>query len=183
MRLLIDQDEILAQWWKGVTKAWNFAYPKKLVTEVTTWDTAGVLGAGGETFIESLMSQKYFWYMLDPVPGALEGMKKLHDLGHELRIVTHVLPAFGGASYDGKIAWIKKHLPWFNLNHLHITRMKSEIKGDILFDDAPHQLQEFERGLAVALDYAWNRNVKCARVKSWGEFVKLVNSINGGILE
>jgi 5'(3')-deoxyribonucleotidase len=46
------------------------------------------------------------------------------------------------------------------------------ICGDLLFDDAPHNLTAFSKTgrLAVAMDYPYNQDVNVPRVQSWLEF-------------
>lgn len=178
MRLLIDQDEILCYWSARVLELWNKAHPDKQVANVSTWDTNGFLGhPEAMYFSRAQMLKPEFWANLEPVPGATMGMKQLLEDGHDVMIATQVLPDVGGPAYDGKLQWIRKHMPFFPIDHFYAVRHKSNLKADILFDDAPHQLQAFQKagGLAVAMHYEWNKKVDCLRVSNWAEFVELVN--------
>lgn len=182
MRILVDQDEVLCGWTKAVVKAWNAAHPEKLAPPVTRWDTNGFLDhPEARYFPRSLMLKPEFWLGLEAIKGAREGMLALFEMGHEVRIATQVLPEVGGPAYEGKLQWVRKHLPWFDITHVYALKHKNELYADLLLDDAPHQLEAFERSgrSAVALDYAWNQDVKTHhRVKNWPEFIQLVQTLS-----
>lgn len=178
MKLLIDMDEVLCYWSPRVVDLWNLAHPDKAIAGATRWDTNGFIGhAEAQYFTRYLMRQESFWSSLTPLPGAPEGFTKLLDAGHDVRIVTQVLPDVGGAAYQGKLEWISRHLPAFSLDKVCTTKFKGDVAGDLLLDDAPHQLSVFP-GITVAMDYVWNRNIDVDyRVTGWDAFVNLVGYI------
>ncbi len=182
MRILIDMDEVLCQWSNAVMRAWNAAHPDLTVHEVTRWDTNGFLGhPEARYFSRALMLKPEFWEELIPVPGAISGMRRLVASGHEVRIATQVLPEIGGASYEGKLRWLRLNLPEFPLEHFYTLKHKHELRADFLFDDAPHQLEGFKKsGTPVAMDYAWNRDVDCMRVSDWTEFTDFIGRCRVG---
>jgi 5'(3')-deoxyribonucleotidase len=65
---------------------------------------------------------------------------------------------------------------------LIFAHQKYRVVGDLLFDDAPHNLLAFQRTgrIAVAMDYAYNRNVDAPRVANWREFEQLVLQLKEG---
>lgn len=174
MKILIDLDEVCAQWSNRMVELWNAEHPDRVVKSVGVWSTDTFLGQGSKFFVRSHMRDVDFWANLEPVPGAVAGIRTLVSEGHDVRIVTQVLPEAAGASYEGKLKWIKKHLPEFDLGHVIVTKDKASVSGDVLFDDAPHQLSSFP-GRAVALRYEWNKDVpNVVHVDGWPEFVQWI---------
>src|SRR5690606_37094640 len=55
---------------------------------------------------------------------------------------------------------------------------KELIRGDLLFDDAPHNLEAFAPyGVPVAMAYPYNETVPYTRVRDWPEFLALVDRL------
>lgn len=51
------------------------------------------------------------------------------------------------------------------------------IKGDLLFDDGPHNLKEFD-GIKVAMDFPYNKDtIVDYRVNNWLQFEKVINNL------
>lgn len=69
-----------------------------------------------------------------------------------------------------KMQWIKKHLPFFDLNKVVFSSHKHIIhKDSILFDDKPQNLEEF-RGKKIAFHYRFNESTKVdGRIHHWDE--------------
>ncbi len=58
------------------------------------------------------------------------------------------------------------------------THRKELVRGDLLLDDAPHNLKAFARyGIPVAMAYPYNAGVDCFRVADWREFLTLVDRL------
>src|SRR5258708_30617 len=100
-------DEVLAQWCNSVMFLWNMANPSRKIDKAVEWDIDTWLGREGKEFAINKMLKIKFWTDLKPIPGAIEGMRALNKAGHDIKIVTQILPEVGGASYEGKIEWIK----------------------------------------------------------------------------
>ncbi len=132
-------------------------------------------GPKSEYFIKSCMRFPDFFTNLEPMPGAIDGMKSLIDMGHDVKIASKT-PLSAGVSYHGKIEWIRKHLPFFNLNNFVALQKKHFLIGDVLLDDSASNIEEFRNTgrEAVVFDRPWNRNVSGKRVKTWDEFVNMV---------
>lgn len=80
-------------------------------------------------------------------------------------VVTTVTSGLQARLY--RIQWIRKHFPYINPLDIVITDKKSCVNGDILLDDAPHNLADHTAHRLV-LDYPWNRNFSDAlRVFNW----------------
>ena len=69
-----------------------------------------------------------------------------------------------------KYDWIKQYIPFMKKDKLIFISHKYLLNGDLLFDDAPHNLFKF-KGNVVCFDKKYNRNLtQLDRVKDWNEF-------------
>lgn len=74
-----------------------------------------------------------------------------------------------------KLEWIKKYLPFFDLNNVIFTGHKHLVRFDYLIDDAPDYMKINDSKI-IAMDYPYNREYKTfARVKNWNDIAYLFN--------
>jgi 5'-nucleotidase len=182
VRIILDQDEVLACWVDRVLEWFNDDHKTSFTREDVKdyWALEKILGPAGKPFIRACMRWPEFYTRLAPIPGAIEGVKLLMDRGHEVRIVTAV-PVSAGISYHGKCQWIRDHMPFFDLKNFYAVHNKAEVMGDILLDDGPHNIEAWEKSgrPAVVFDAPWNRQTKSTyRIKDWKEFLELVEDID-----
>lgn len=192
MKILVDQDEVLAEWGKRILEWYNvdkLIEAKELGTEfkpftledMKHWELKMNLGPGSEVYLRNYMRYPNFYQDLEPVPGAIDGMKALIAAGHEVKIVTSI-PKCAGLAYEGKLQWLREYMPFFSLKKFYAVSEKYEVKGDILLDDGLHNLGPFKDlggGVPVAFDRPWNQSWKGERVKSWPEFVEYIAKKQG----
>ena len=84
------------------------------------------------------LCEEAFWKRVTPLPGAVEYVGKLILDGHKVIVVT--------ASHPDTIPLKLKHVlfryfPFFTYEDVIVTSQKQRILGDILIDDAPHNLE------------------------------------------
>ncbi len=194
MKILLDQDEIICQWVARITQYYNEDHGTSYtLDDVTNWDVTTNFGPGSEGAIRSYMRYIELYRDLEPVEGAIPGMKKLIDAGHDVYIVTSV-PKCAGISYHGKLEWLRRNTPFFNLNKFCAFHTKWMVAGDILFDDGLHNIMPWVKTgrPAVILDKPWNRDMAGAikkhgveqqhmrnvhRVNHWNQFLALVEKL------
>lgn len=172
MRVLVDMDEVVCDFVGEFCKRVG-----RKREEVTTFDVSDCLGIERKRFCE-VISDPTFFRSLDPIEGALDGLKAVRDAGHELVVVTTISDDVTG-SYDAKLDWLKAHLPWFDVHTSFVTaKRKSLVRGDLLLDDNVKNLRKFP-GVAVAMARPWNVEFDGARVDSWPQFVDLLAFLKG----
>lgn len=74
---------------------------------------------------------------MDPIPGALEGVRSLIGMGHEVWLATKP-PTGIPQAYADKVAWVLRYLPELK-RRIILTHDKSLLLGDVLIDDRPHK--------------------------------------------
>lgn len=186
MRILVDMDQVLALWVEKILQWYNEDYKTNFTRDDVKeyWATEKILGPQGRDFLRSAMRYPDFYQELDEVPGAVEGMKALLARGHEVIIVT-AAPRAAALSFHGKLVWLRKHMPFFNLKNVVVTERKELVQGDILLDDGPHNIEAFEKAnrysRAIIFDCPWNRHMSDAtywRVRDWPDFLRLIDEFD-----
>lgn len=170
--LLIDQDDVLAEYIQGVTDAYNEKYDTCIsADECVTWNLYQVFGKE----VDTVMHEPDLFRKLQPVKDAIEVFERLYKSGlFEMYIVTAANPV----CVPAKIEWIEKYLPFFPIDRVIICKRKSVIKGDFLLDDGMHNIEEFAAagGKPIIYDRPHNRyrGEGIPRVESWLEFERLI---------
>ena len=78
-----------------------------------------------------------------PMPGAIDAVAALLDMGHRVYIAT-TPPWNHPSAWGQKRNWVEKHLPALK-RKMFLTHHKNMLKGDILIDDTTYRGQkEFE---------------------------------------
>lgn len=160
--------DLMSEW----HRRYNEDYDDNLSVErLKCWDST--------KYVKPECGEKIYHYLNEPglflnlkeIPHAIEVLERLSKV-HEIIIVTSSV----STAFLEKEKWVEKHLPFIGKENIIFTHKKEKVYGDLLFDDAPHNLLSFQATgrLAVAMDYPYNQDVKVPRVKSWLEFEKAV---------
>lgn len=170
--LLIDQDDVLAEYIQGVTDAYNEKYHTQISSdECVSWNLYNVFGPE----VETVMHEPTLFRNLEPVKDALEVFERLYksDL-FEMYIVTAANPTCVAA----KVEWIKEYMPFFPVDRVMVCQRKYMIKGDFLLDDGMHNIEDFKKagGIPIIFNRPHNRDggKGILRVNGWKEFEKLI---------
>ena len=170
--LLIDQDDVLAEYITGVVERYNEKYGTAFTAnDCKTWDLYQVFGKE----VDTVMHEPELFRNLQPVEDALQVFERLYRSGlFEMFIVTAANPA----CVEAKADWLKEYLPFFPKDRLIVCKHKYMIKGDFLLDDGMHNIEDFAKagGMPIIFDRPHNResSTKYHRVKSWLEFEGLI---------
>lgn len=170
--LLVDQDDVLAEYIKTVTHTFNKIHQTNFKPEdCNCWDLENVFG----NKVFDIMYEASLFRKLEPVPHALEVFERLYKSNlFEIFIVTAAHPA----SVEAKYEWIKEHLPFFPLNHIIICSSKYMVKGDFLLDDGMHNINAFGEYGGTPIIFNRPHNIEdlsgYERINNWLEFEKLI---------
>ncbi len=198
MRIYIDFDDVLCETARALSKMAKEVFKRDVPYEqITVFDLRHAFSLSGDE-IEHLMDLAHeieFLEHLEPVPGAVEALKRLLEMGHEVVIVT------GRPSYchEGSLRWMKR----FGLESLEIIYVDkydrapkvtpegappmlsldefNRLSFDVAIDDSPAALD-----LLVALgncriliyDRPWNRGYQASgniqRCSEWVDILRCV---------
>ena len=163
--LIIDMDGVSVQFVPAICKEYNKTTNNGELTpaDITAWDMRQ-FGIEDEMWIKP-----GFFRNLEPMPGAVEVLYKLKN-DYRITIATDCM----GVDFiqKDKQAWINEHLPF--VDDVYFLSDKSIVPGDLLFDDAPHHLDNWP-GIKVKMVTPYNQDTKADyEVNNWQEFDELI---------
>ncbi|MDI3256346.1 MAG: 5'(3')-deoxyribonucleotidase [Kyrpidia sp.] len=173
--LLIDMDSVIVDLMSAWCRRYNADWNDNLTPEdILTWEWEKYVKPECGRRIYQYLDEPGMFLHLEPLPHAIEVLERLSNR-YEILIVT----SSRRTAMAEKDAWVTRHLPFIGRKNLILAHRKDRICGDLLFDDAPHNLESFQRTgrTAVAMDYPYNRQVACLRVKGWLEFEQLIHRL------
>ena len=188
MKVIVDMDEVLAQFVQKVLDRWNAENGTSFThDQIDMWHMEETLGPKSWGKIDGWCGEKGFFRSLDPVPGAVAGFRSLMEAGHDVIVATAVVKTADNC-YDDKRAWMRDHFPDWSLKNLIAVSRKGMLRGDILIDDGEHNIKDWtEEGPvngAILFDAPWNRDVPSVvnrkyvrRAHGWDEIPKIVEGI------
>lgn len=139
MIILVDQDGVLANLSEQFISDWTKEYPELPYIkheDRKMFYMTDEYPKKYKVMIREIMHRKHFFRKLKPIPGALEALNKLKDLGHDVYICS---APFTKSRYcaSEKHEWVKQHLGKDWERKLILTKDKTLIHGDYLIDDKP----------------------------------------------
>jgi 5'-nucleotidase len=111
---------------------------------------------------------------MPPLPGALDGLRQLHDWGFLIRIVTGrlwdsqvLIPALSDTAH-----WLARYsVP---VDDVAFVSDKTVVDADVYIEDAPHFITDLQGAgrCVIAMGTRYNRHLPGIRVKSWTEVLR-----------
>jgi 5'(3')-deoxyribonucleotidase len=165
-RVLIDKDSVLydinTPWYNLHNKDYSHIHTIT-ADDVRQWDTSQVCKDNNcPADIYSYFNHTNVWTDGEPIQNSIE-ITQQWAKKYELGIVT--TPANAMASLHS-LQWLYLHYPHIPNIIMVMPRIKHWIHGDILIDDALHNLEHFS-GIRILFDQLWNRDSNYLRAKDW----------------
>ena len=179
MKILVDMDDVLEQLVAGWTAYMNDRYGTHVTPEdVHDWNMSKAFPDLTHEQVYSAVDDDALWDLVQPMPGAAEALQKLTSDGHEIYIVT----ATGYRTMKAKMEKVLfRYFPFLSWSQVIVTEHKQLIRGDILIDDGPHNMQGgeyrkilFSANHNLSFDEA---SVNAVRVTGWDEVLEAVEKI------
>ena len=178
MIVLVDMDDVLADFDGEFYKRWTVLHPEKQITPPEERKSFYIKDESPEEyrqFISEINTTPGFIRSLPVIPGSLEGIKEIANCRHKIFICTAPLNAYQNCVLE-KYEWIEEHLGFEWTKKLILTKDKTLIHGDILIDDKPEV-----KGVVnpvwehVVFDKPYNRKTSHARRMTWKNFKEVLN--------
>jgi 5'(3')-deoxyribonucleotidase len=192
VRIIVDQDEVLACLVKKVVTRWNNLNGTNFSREhVNMWRMEDVFGKSkdgisAEVLIDQWMSEKGFFEDLEPIDAAIEGFNTLRKTGHDVVIATSVPERYVN-SFDDKRKWVRRYFPDFSMKSFIACSRKGLLEGDVLLDDGSHNLTDWTqnyRSGGIIFDAPWNQEINetingvpVARAYDWPHAIRIIEEI------
>lgn len=177
MTILFDADDtaenLLECWVSTLNRRHGTSVNKD---EITEWDMTLAFPTLSPEEVFSPLYEDDFWKQVTPLPGCIEYLQRLIADGHELYMVT----ATDYRTCRAKIDRLLEIFPFLSQDHIIICNNKQMIRGDILIDDAPHNLIG-GRYRKILMSAPHNRDFNAAahdiyRANSWDAVYSIIKS-------
>ena len=178
LTILVDVDNVL----ENLNEAWVAAVNEKYGTtvspeDIASWDIERYFEGLSRTQVFSPLHDKDFWGKLKPIDNAPTYLKQLIDDSHQVILVTSSHPDTIGYKYR----FITKHFPYISFKDIIFTSKKQMVFGDVMIDDAPHNL-EGGKYIGVLMNSPHNRRYDAdsngfIRVDNWEQIYKVIDDI------
>jgi 5'-nucleotidase len=139
MHLLVDQDGVLSGFDQAVHAYLSSCFPPEQVIPLEqrkSFYYHGDYPAEMQVIIDELLTSPGFHVGLPVIPGSIEALYEMRDAGHEVSICTSPLTTSPTCASE-KFEWVATNVGSEWLNRLIITKDKTVVRGDILYDDKP----------------------------------------------
>lgn len=183
--ILLDMDDVLCDLTGSWIQLLNNRHGTNIVREdLSIWHIGRALPLKfpglTSSDIYAPLDEPGMFRNLPIMPGAKEALEEMLTLGWRPVIVTS-LPSVKhkpGMVVQEKIEWVEKHLAGLVApRDIVITYRKYLVRGDVLVDDAGHNLKTFP-GHTLAFDRPWNRKIEStARIDHWDQGVETLKKI------
>uniref|UniRef100_A0A8C8SFB6 5', 3'-nucleotidase, cytosolic n=1 Tax=Pelusios castaneus TaxID=367368 RepID=A0A8C8SFB6_9SAUR len=141
LRVLVDMDGVLADFEGGLLRAFLARFPGEPHVELaerrgfSAREQYRSLREDLGTKVASVYESSGFFLGLEPIPGAIEAMQEMiHIPDTEVFICTSPLQKYEHCIAE-KYSWVEKHLGPMFVERLILTRDKTIVSADLLFDD------------------------------------------------
>lgn len=161
-RVLCDADDVLVDYVEGFTAAVISTGVRniKMDHKYDQWDLSKSLKLSEEedNKVYALINMPGFASKLNPLPGAVEGLKRVMEVADVL-FVTSPLKSSPTWAYDRRL-WFEKHFGEEQGEKIVSTAEKYAVDGDFLIDDKPEHCKSWqaEHPMGMALMWATGRN-------------------------
>lgn len=160
LEILIDMDGILVDICHDWLRLYNIDYDDNIsVADLKSYDTHESVKAECGLKIYDYIDQPNFFRNLRPIKGALESVRRLHEAGHGITILT--APSKSPTCAWDKVEWIKDHLPFLSRKDVITAHKKHLVKGDVFIDDKPANIRDYRVSWPLAktmtIAYPYNK--------------------------
>ena len=172
MVIAVDVDGVLRDFITQLQIQYKIDHPDYEPVPVTAWGLDQFFPIGRKIWNYAFYERgKEIFENAPAYFGALEFIHNLKKLNHTVIICT-TQPIY---NEEYTAAWLRKN--GFEYDGIFFTKYKGLLKADILLDDAVHNLCEFaeEGGDAVCMDRPWNQEWDGPRVKTYDEFLRMID--------
>lgn len=182
LTVLVDMDDTL----ENLCEAWvsflNEQYGLTVTTnDITDWDITKAFPTLTKKQVFAPLDDANMWERVKPLPKACETIRKLREEGHTVYVVTASNPKSVPIKLE-KVLF--KYFPFFTYHDVIITSRKQLIRGDVLVDDAPHNLDggAYKRILMSAPhNRCFNeKDIQAVRAANWDAVYLLIKLLAHG---
>jgi len=178
LTVLVDMDDVLENLCDTWLSVLNERHGTSVgVEDIQEWDITKFFPSLTRKEVFRPLEEKDTWIRVKPCQGACEYTKKMIEDGHRVIVVTASNPGSKAVSYKFKYV-LFKYFPHFSYKDVVIATQKQLIKGDVLIDDNPANLENADYfGILVNRPHNRNYKIQSGRMKradTWDEIYRLI---------
>lgn len=178
MRILVDMDGVLVNFEQGFLDEWRKQHPEKVFVPIEKKKSFYHEDDYPEEFkdlVKAISLGHNFYGNLKPIPGAIDALKKMKAMGHEVFICTS--PSVTSKTcVQNKFDWIGEHMGAEWKHQIVLTKDKTVVNGDILIDDKPRVdgVEGRPSWVHVLYDQPYNRWLKRVKRLTWDNWEEVL---------
>ena len=181
MTIAIDMDNILCNLQEVVVNLFNERYSTNYtIDDFTDYDVAQILPKNEAVLMKTMYGEDNLYSNVKPLPGAQNAIEKLINVGHQVYVVSDVIPK----TYAEKVEWLRFYFPQIDEAHIVAMKHKHMFRCDIMIEDNLANLLANPYHHRICLNYPWNEAKKdfdwvheIYRCYNWTDIVAAVNKI------
>ena len=176
MLIAVDMDNVLCNLQETVINLYNERYKTNYTLEdFDQYDIANVLPMQDAIMMKAIYSMNGLYKQVKPLSGAREALQRLISKGHDVYIVSDVIPS----TYAEKVEFIHHYFPMITDDHIIAMKHKHLLRCDLMIEDNVDNLLAGYHYHRICMDYAWNRDVMdwphdIYRCSNWTEVLAAV---------
>jgi len=181
MLILIDQDNVLADFERGFRDAWQAGghpHPAVAPEERRSFYLRDDYPEHLRKEVEAVYTAPGFFRDLPAMAGAVEALTALLESGHDVRICTSPLNDYRSCLSE-KYEWVERHFGMELVARVIMTKDKTLVHGDILIDDKPEvkgvRKPDWQQ---IIFDQPYNRHVSGVRM-TWATWRSIPPFLSG----
>ena len=179
LTILVDMDDTIENLLDSWLHFLNVEYGCYVTPDdITSWDIDDAYPELTPWQVYAPLFRDELWKDVKPKWDAVEYLRKMYDDGHNIYIVTSSNFRTIGTKVN---AILHRYFPFINDDHVIVATKKQMLKGDVMIDDAPHNLAggDYEKILVSA---PHNRSYNAElwgmkRVISWSEIYDIISDM------
>lgn len=161
MIILVDLDGVTADLETLFWRLWKARYPEApqlLPEDRRTFYIEDQIGQEWSEKVRNIIHSRAFYLNLPVIPGAEEGIAGLQERGHNVIFCTS--PVNSPWCAAEKIEWVTKRFGSEMATRMIISKDKTLVRGDVLFDDRPNVTGAMEpTWLQILCDQPYNSHI------------------------
>lgn len=139
LTILVDMDDTI----ENLCEAWVDFLNKIHGTtvhkdDIADWDMTLAFPTIPKNQIYEVLGNEELWKRIKPLPGAVEYLQRLTNDGHKVVVVTSASADSAKLKLENVLF---KYFPFVSMKDVIIASQKQLIRGDVMVDDAPHNLE------------------------------------------
>lgn len=180
LTVLVDMDDtienLLENWVWMLNK---YHHTNVVASDIRSWNISSAFPGVPADEVYAPLSSAELWERVKPLPGAVRNLKRLIDDGHSVYVVTASNPMTIHIKLE-KVLF--RYFPFLKPNNVIVASKKQMIRGDVMVDDAPHNL-EGGKYLHILIDNPHNHDYDAkangiVRANGWDEIYEVIRKFS-----